>query len=72
MNLLIFRTDIETNTDVKAVQPFFNDIPDIRKWSVDTEDIDNVLRIEASNDLEALDVVRILRSADIYCEELPD
>jgi hypothetical protein len=43
--------------------------PNIRKWNVDLNDCDNILRIEA-NDLSGKEVENILLSAGYYCEEL--
>lgn len=72
MEILIFRTDIKTRKKVKAVQPIFNRHPDILKWSVDTEDIDNVLRVETQSRLREHDIIGLTRSCGFHCEILMD
>jgi hypothetical protein len=62
MELLIFQTDIKSKKKVKTINPILNGHSDILKWSIDLEDIDNVLRIEATENLleeELIDLVKI-------------
>ena len=70
--ILVLRTDIKTRKKVKAVRPLFDNHPVIREWSIDTKDIDNVLRIEASDRLTEQEIVHLVRSHGFACEELPD
>ena len=68
MKLLIFRTDKK----VKAIKSLFRDHPVILDWSIDTEDIDNVLRIEATESLHEGDVISLVKTYGFHCEVLPD
>lgn len=72
MNLLIFRTDIKSKNKVKTIKPILNNHPTISEWSVDLEDIDNVLRIEAQDDLSEKDIIHMIKKCGFYCEMLPD
>jgi len=72
MRLLILRTNIKTKKKVKKVKPLLNNHPLILNWSVDLEDIDNVLRIEAISNLNELDVKNLVQQKGFYCENLPD
>jgi len=72
MKILIFRTDIKTKKKFKAVKPIFNRHPSISSWSIDIEDIDNVLRIEASENLDERDVITLTNTQGFYCEALKD
>ena len=72
MNLLIFRTDIKTKKKLKAIKPLFNNHPVITDWSIDLEDIDNVLRIQVQGDLEEEDIIHLVRMSGFYCEVLDD
>ncbi len=72
MKLLIFRTDIKTKKKVKAIKPLFNNHPGITDWSIDTEDIDNVLRIEAAENLNEHDVISLINTRGFYCDALTD
>ena len=72
MKLVILRTDIKTKKKVKRMKPVFNNHPIINTWSIDTEDIDNVLRIEATGNLNESDVIHLTRMQGFYCEVLKD
>jgi hypothetical protein len=72
MKLLILKTNIKTAQKVRKIMPVFNSHPVIRKWSVDTEDIDNVLKVEASNHLNEKEIIQMVQALGFYCEHLPD
>jgi len=72
MNLLIFRTDIKTKKKVKAMRPLFNLHPAIADWSIDIADVDNVLRIEAQDDLNEKDIIHLVKTYGFYCDVLAD
>lgn len=57
MELLIFRTDIKSVDKVRHIQSILDDYPGVISWSVDLEDIDNVLRIEATDELSETEVM---------------
>lgn len=66
----VFRTNIETKADVNFLKKTFSSDPKIKQWSIDLEDIDNVLRIEASRNLNKQDIIEKVTSQGFYCEEL--
>ncbi len=72
MKILIFRTNIKTKKKVKAIKPLFNNHPSISNWSIDIEDIDNVLRIEAAENLNETDVISLTNTRSFHCEALKD
>lgn len=72
MKWLIFKTDIKTKERATEVQFLFNSHPLISNWTIDMEDIDNVLRVEAKEDLCENDVIYLIRNYGFYCEALPD
>jgi len=72
MKLLILRTDIKTKKKVKLVKFLFNNHPNIINWSIDFEDIDNVLRIEATENLNESDIIDLMKIEGFYCEPLAD
>ncbi len=55
---------------VKLVKAIFNNHPFISDWSIDTEDIDNVLRIEATRMLNENEIITQMRTNGFYCEVL--
>ncbi|MBC3846795.1 hypothetical protein H8K90_10425 [Winogradskyella echinorum] len=66
----IFKTNIETKLDVDMLQLLFSSNRSIINWSVDLEDIDNVLRIEASKNLSENEIITQLNLIGFSCEEL--
>ncbi|MCW3087740.1 MAG: hypothetical protein JWQ78_1126 [Sediminibacterium sp.] len=71
MDILIFKTNLETPVLVNRVQPVIQTIPGIQRWNVDMQDCDNVLRIEATA-VSPRSVERLLQEAGYFCEELRD
>lgn len=49
-----------------------NHHPMIYDWSIDLEDIDKVLRIEAEQTLVEKEVIDLIQDCGYVCEELPD
>tara|TARA_R110002050_G_scaffold109796_1_gene221101 strand:- start:26313 stop:26531 length:219 start_codon:yes stop_codon:yes gene_type:complete len=72
MKLLLFKTDIKTKKKVKSLQPLFSKHTIITNWSVDTEDIDNVLRIETNQHLQESEIIDLINSSGFKCEPLDD
>ncbi len=72
MELLIFRTDIKSKKKVKYLKPIFKKYTDILRWTVDLEDIDNVLRIEATANITADDIIEMVQMHGFYIQTLPD
>ncbi len=72
MKLVILKTDIQTVQKVRALSPVFDRHPGILMWSVDTEDVDKVLRIEAVDELSECDVAQLIQPWGVHCEALPD
>ena len=66
----VFKTNIETEADVSVIKVLFNSFSKIKQWSIDLEDIDNVLRIEANRNLSQRDIIKNVKSKGFYCEEL--
>ena len=72
MVVLIFQTDIKSKGKVKSIKPILNRHSDIIKWSVDLEDIDNILRIEATTELKEKEVIDIIKEKGFYIQPLLD
>ena len=68
----VFRTGIKTMENVNNISPVMNSHPKIESWSVDTEDIDNVLRIVAHGKLNEAEIIKQLRKCGFFCEVLHD
>ena len=70
--LFILKTSIESENNLKRLFSLFTFCPEIYDWSVDLEDIDKVLRVETSENIELVAIKELLQIINIRCEELPD
>ena len=70
MELYIFKTDIQNQEKAKALDTVFNKYPSINRWTIDTEDIDKVLRIESLDYLSENEVIRGIKEIGYNCEVL--
>ncbi|HEY5826318.1 MAG TPA: hypothetical protein VIT44_18240 [Cyclobacteriaceae bacterium] len=71
IDILIFKTNIETEHDLNKVASLLNTENRIRKWSVDRQDIDHVLRIE-SEGADQTQIKEKIAYAGFLCEDLID
>jgi hypothetical protein len=69
-DLLIFKTNI-FSSDVEKLAPILDQDTRIKKWNIDCEDIDHVLRVE-TDCLAAAEVIKVIHGSGFFCEELPD
>lgn len=67
--ILIFKTNIELEEDLKLVGFHLEKLDDIKDWHVDREDIDKVLRIESRYDTTQ-QIIKTINNAGFFCEEL--
>jgi len=72
MPLLIFKTNIGSQRKLNALKTVFNNLATIKRWTVDMEDIDKVLRIEAVEPLEEHHVIDLIKTIGLSCEVLGD
>ncbi len=70
--LFILQTDIKTQEQVETLTSFFESKTNIVKWSVDTEDVDNVLKIETLGDISENEIIEQIAAQGFYCAALPD
>ncbi|GAB5401494.1 MAG: hypothetical protein Aureis2KO_30790 [Aureisphaera sp.] len=72
IGLFIFRTDIKSKKKVKLIKQALNRNVEVLRWSVDLEDIDNVLRVEATEFLSEKDIMDLIGEKGFYIQPLPD
>ena len=70
--VLVFKTNIKTKKRVKDVRSILDALPSPTTWSVDTQDIDNVLRIVTTGNVLENEIVDLLIAQGFYCEALED
>lgn len=69
MNVLVFKTDVSEDIEVRAVNALLTTVPGISKWNFDLDDCDRILRIVAAN-VHANAVEQLLETVGIRCREL--
>jgi len=72
MKLFILKTDIQTEKQLDQLGPVFQQIDDITRWTIDMEDVDHVLKVETGVDSQEIEMIHLLRTNGINCEQLPD
>jgi hypothetical protein len=68
-SILIFKTDIQTQTDKLKIKSVLDTHPLIKEWNVDLEDIDCVLRI-VSPGMKVSQVTELIEECGYHCSEL--
>jgi hypothetical protein len=69
--ILVFKTNIEQETDLEKVMQLLNSLPGILRWSINRDDKDKVLRIESGSDMTK-EIIKTITDNGYHCEELPD
>ena len=72
MKLVILKTNIQTKQNAGILNSVFHSYTQITDWSIDTEDVDKVLRIEIKNNLDQNEIIRLIKTTGFFCEELED
>ena len=70
--VLILKTNIQTPEQVEEIGSVLRHYPFVIAWSVDIEDVDCVLRIEAFQPLSEAKVIQLVENQGFYCGVLPD
>ncbi|RAW00209.1 hypothetical protein DQQ10_16090 [Pseudochryseolinea flava] len=68
--VLVFKTNLNPS-GVEDIAMLLSKDPRIKKWNVDLEDVDRILRV-VSNTLTPMEVQHQINAAGYLCEELPD
>ena len=69
MELYIFKTNIQNKKNAKFLDRLFKQYP-VNRWTIDIEDVDKVLRIEASDSLFENELIQGIQQAGYSCEVL--
>lgn len=70
MLIHVLKTDLKSLQAVNSIAPILDLHPLIQSWTVDSEDIDNVLRIEAEHNLEEKHIIPLLHQYGVQSEAL--
>jgi hypothetical protein len=69
MEILVLKTNIETN-DLPRIKKQFDQLPAIRKWTIDFDDCDHVLRIESLTENVLPIIIENLTALGLICTDL--
>lgn len=72
MEILIFKTNINTKLDLNRLSVMLRKISGIIRWSLDMEDVDRVLRIEVTDENAESEIIRLANNSGIYCAPILD
>ncbi len=70
-NILIFRSDIQTEADTHRIGMMLDNHPWIERWCVDLDDDERILRVVSAK-LKHTNIVDIVAGCGYSCEELKD
>lgn len=71
MDILIFQTNTENVKQKRKLFPLLRMVPGIIRWTIDLEDTDRILRVEAVQVSPAM-IEQTLQHGGFYCRELED
>lgn len=69
--ILVFKTNIKTDDDKQKVAKVLDALPQTNRWTVDCEDCDCVLRIEAEG-ISEQQITELIQQAGFDCKALKD
>lgn len=70
MGIVILSTNLHSACRVEQISRCFDEHHKIIRWSVDTEDCDNVMRIEADEGFTEIDAIKLIRANGFVGEDL--
>jgi hypothetical protein len=71
MNVLVFKTSVETTEHIQYLSPTLNSVAGQGAWNFDLSDCDRILRI-VSDKLTADETSQLLQRLGFACSELED
>lgn len=71
VHIFIFKTNLDSPSDIKLVGPVLQNMDGISQWTVDREDSDKILRV-VTNRHEPNLIIHQLRELGYHCQELED
>ena len=70
-DILIFKTNIQTQGDLETLQSVLDRHRHIHNWSIDFDDDDRVFRIISSG-IDHSNIIEMVKLNGYHCEELKD
>ncbi|MEO9531286.1 MAG: hypothetical protein ABJG68_11820 [Crocinitomicaceae bacterium] len=70
MHIHVLKTDLNNLQEVNRIAPILDLHPAIKTWTVDTEDIDKVLRLVCTADLQENQIIPLLTQYGVQLQLL--
>jgi hypothetical protein len=70
--IIVLKTNISNIQMLLRIASALNALTGIKKWTIDIEDIDNVLRVECSDELQEKDIKKLIQLKGFTADALPD
>jgi hypothetical protein len=71
-NIYVFKTNIEYGERINGIKEELNSNPNIERWYLDQEDIDNVLKVETKVSIDENSIISIVQNNGYVCQVLAD
>ena len=71
MEVMVFKTSVETPQSVKTLKPLLDLVAGRGKWNFALDDCDRILRVTSVN-ISAQSTIRLLKENGYECAELED
>ncbi len=68
--VIVLKTNIQSEQMLRLVAPIFKKENHVKKWSVDLEDCDKVLRVESNQNITESGLIRLLVAKGVMAEVL--
>lgn len=72
MKRFILKTNIKTSNQIKRLSRVLKQQSNITTWSVDMHDIDRVLVVNTNYNFEQNELIDLVKTQGIHCEDLAD
>jgi tRNA(Ser,Leu) C12 N-acetylase TAN1 len=68
-NIFVFKTSLQSQTEVQLLSLVFDNLGGITCWNVDLDDWEKILRIESAG-ISPIEIISILKNYSITCKQL--
>ncbi|WP_431160843.1 hypothetical protein [Flagellimonas beolgyonensis] len=72
MDILVFRTTLKNEKDIKNISKILNHHKQVISWHVDLEDWEKILRLEVTKERFKNEISARIRGLGYQCQELED
>jgi len=71
-NIYVFKTNIEFGERINGIKEELDSNPNIERWYLDQEDIDNILKVKTKVRIDENSIISIMQDNGYVCQVLAD